>query len=278
MTEAVEWAGPVGDAWADEWRRTDRSFADLASHLDAAILTRAPDTGTAVDIGCGAGATSLALATACPALTVTGIDLSPALIAVAQQRAATAGLNNVRFIAVPVEAAVAGSAPVDLFCSRHGVMFFADPVAGLATLHAAAAPGATLVFSCFRAPADNPWADEVAGAIRGGAPPPRPTGYAPGPFAFADPAFATATLRAAGWRPEPPAPVDFIYRAGGGATPIEDALSFFTRIGPAAPQLRAAAPDQREVMLARLRLVVAARATANAVDFPAAAWLFTARA
>ncbi|MFX7853840.1 hypothetical protein ABTK08_20020, partial [Acinetobacter baumannii] len=27
--EASEWIGPVGDAWAAEWQRTDRSFADL---------------------------------------------------------------------------------------------------------------------------------------------------------------------------------------------------------------------------------------------------------
>ena len=27
MTDASEWTGPVGDVWAAEWRRTDRSFA-----------------------------------------------------------------------------------------------------------------------------------------------------------------------------------------------------------------------------------------------------------
>jgi len=38
MTSAGDWTGRVGHVWAAEWRRTDRSFADLARHLDAAIV------------------------------------------------------------------------------------------------------------------------------------------------------------------------------------------------------------------------------------------------
>lgn len=277
MTDAAAWTGPVGDVWANEWQRTDRSFADLAPHLDAAILNHAADAQIAIDVGCGAGVTSLAFAAARPDARVTGIDLSPALIAIATRRATATGATNTAFVAAPVERAVADLAPVDLFFSRHGVMFFPDPVAALAALHAAAKPGAWLVFSCFRAAAENPWAADVAAAILGGPPPPA-AGYSPSPFAFADPGFTTATLRAAGWSPAPSVGVDFTYRAGGGDDPVADALDFFTHIGPAAPLLRAAAPDDRQAMMGRMRRVVEARASADAVDFPAAAWLVTARA
>ena len=87
MTNAAEWTGPVGDVWSREWRRTDRSFAELDPVLDAAIAAAAPDSGRALDIGCGAGRTSLALVASRPSLSVTGLDLSPALIAIARERA-----------------------------------------------------------------------------------------------------------------------------------------------------------------------------------------------
>ena len=88
MTTARDWTGRVGDSWAAEWRRTDRSFAALSTLLDPAILAAAPiGNGRAVDLGCGAGTTSIALATARPELTVVGIDLSADLVRIATTRA-----------------------------------------------------------------------------------------------------------------------------------------------------------------------------------------------
>lgn len=275
MTTSTEWTGPVGDRWSAEWRRTDRSFAGLAPLLDAAIIAVAPGAGTAIDLGCGAGATALAVAHARPGLHVTGIDLSPALIDRAAQRSRDIG--NLDFRAGDATAIATTLAPVDLFFSRHGVMFYDDPVASLAALHEAASPGAPLVFSCFRAPGLNPWAAEIIVAITGQPKKPAP-GYAPGPFAFADPGFVADTLARAGWSPGEPQAADFSYRAGEGPDAVDDALDFFTGIGPAAPALRAAAPAERAAMRDRMRGVIERFATADAVDFPAAAWLWTATA
>ena len=41
MTSDRDWTGRVGDIWATEWRRTDRSFEGLAPVLNAAILAAA---------------------------------------------------------------------------------------------------------------------------------------------------------------------------------------------------------------------------------------------
>lgn len=278
MTDASEWTGRVGDAWAEQWRRTDAGFADLAGHLDSAIRRAAPatpTTGVAIDIGCGAGTTSISLATARPDLGITGVDLSPALIAVARERGA--GHPNLTFIQGSIQSVLPSLSPASLLFSRHGVMFFDDPVAGLSSLRNAAAPGSALVFSCFRAPDDNPWASEVGAAITG-TPAPRAEGYAPGPFAFADPVFVGDVLAAAGWQSDAPVAVDFRYRAGAGPDPVDDALDFFGSIGPAAPLLRAAPVESRALMLDRLRGVVERHASADAVDFPAAAWLWSAHA
>ena len=275
VIQAAEWAGSVGDVWAAEWQRTDRSFAGLAPQLNAAAIAAVEGHAAPriLDIGCGAGATSLALAAALPDAVVTGVDISPGLIATAQARAES--MPNLRFELGPVEAIAGSHAPIDLFVSRHGVMFFPDPVAAFTAIRAAAAPGGRLVFSCFRSIALNPWISEIIAAMQG-APPPSPTGYMPGPFAFADQDVVRAFLAAAGWRNVEARPVDYIYHAGAGSDPVGDALDFFSQIGPAASLLRAAEPDVRAAMHQRITPILERHRKGDVVDFPAAAWLWSA--
>jgi SAM-dependent methyltransferase len=274
MTSANDWSGQVGDVWAEEWQRTDRCMAGLAVHLNAAILDMAaPGSAAIVDIGCGAGATSIATARALPERRLVGVDISPSLIGIAAERAGD--LGNLSFRCGPAEDHLAGLAPVDLLVSRHGVMFFPDPIAAFSALRRGTVRGAGLVFSCFRAPALNPWATELVSAAIGQVPPPA-TGYVPGPFAFADPDVVRAILTEAGWSRIEGRPVDFPYRAGQGIDPVADALSFFQRIGPAAPLLRQARVEERAAMLGRIEAVIAHHRSGDVVDFPAAAWLWSA--
>ncbi|MFA5965427.1 MAG: class I SAM-dependent methyltransferase [Sphingomonas sp.] len=275
MTGARDWSGAVGDVWAAEWQRTDRGFAAMTSHLDAAILAVAPERGNAIDVGCGAGGTSIALAKARPDLIVTGVDLSPSLIDIARSRGAIHPNLSFRVADIGVGSDFDGSA--DLLVSRHGVMFFDDPVAGLSALRRAAGPGAALVFSCFDSVTRNRFAADPLVAVTGREPAPAAS-YAPGPFGFADPDFVAATLGAAGWAELRHEAVAFAYRVGGGADPVGDAVNFFTRIGPSAPLLRAAAPEARTAMIGRLTDLVVRHLHDGVVDFPAAAWLWSARA
>lgn len=271
-----EWTGPVGDVWASEWRRTDRSFAALGAALEAAILERAPDTGRFVDVGCGAGTTSMAVAAARPGATVIGLDLSSNLIDVACQRAT--GLANLSFAIGDATQTIAGHAPVDLIASRHGVMFFDDPVAAFVRLHAAARTGAPLVFSCFRTMAENVWAHETIGAMSSVDDVSTDGAIPPGPFAFADKARVEGILAAAGWQSPTATAIDYVYRAGEGDDPVADAVSFFARIGPAARALRAALDTDRAATLAIITAACERHRAGNAVDFPAAAWIWTATA
>ncbi|MBB3980787.1 SAM-dependent methyltransferase [Sphingobium fontiphilum] len=274
-TDAAAWVGPVGDVWALEWRRTDRSFAGLSSHLNHAIAQAAPEGGARVaDIGCGAGGTAIATASLGNHVEVTGFDLSESLIAIAGERAAA--MPNCRFVAGPVERTIGAYAPFDLVVSRHGVMFFDDPVAGLAAIRAATRPGGHMVFSCFRAAALNGWASEIATAIIG-EPSPAPAGYEPGPFAFADAAFTRSLLDQAGWIDAEETAVDFAYRAGEGDDAVADAVDYFGRIGPAARILKDSPAERRPAILHALRTICEAHRVDSAVDFPAAAWIWTAR-
>jgi SAM-dependent methyltransferase len=287
MTGASDWRGRVGDTWAAEWQRTERAFDGIAERLDQAILALAPDAGSALDIGCGAGATTVSLATARPGLHVTGVDLSSALLTVAQSRATS--VDQVRFEMGDAVAVAARLAPLDLLVSRHGVMFFADPVVGFAGLASACRPGAPLIFSCFRSRAENDWAQAVDRAIGHTA---AATGYAPGPFALADQAATAAILGRAGWQDIAATPYDVSYIVGAGDDPVGDALAYYRRIGSAAAILAAASPGERSRMergltdLLRERMapriqdprIQDPRIQGDVVTFTAAIWIWTARA
>lgn len=267
MTSAADWQARVGEVWAAEWRRTDRSFADLSCQLDVAILAAAPDgVGNVLDIGCGAGATSAALAAACPDLSVTGIDLSEPLVEIARAR-----VPGATFRVADVASATLERNSVDLLFSRHGVMFFDDPATTFARLHAAAVPGARLVFSCFRTRAENAFAGDLVAAVTGTAAA-DPPGYAPGPFAFAREGRVATILAAAGWQDARATPVDFAYVAGEGDDPVADAVSFLSRIGPVASAIAADPAAMRPRLASALMRYV----TATRVVLPAAAWIWRA--
>ncbi len=271
MTGAAEWEGGVGRNWAAEWRRTDRSFAGLTRVLLARI-SKLPGRAI-VDIGCGAGELSLAIAKARPRARVLGIDISPDLVAAAAVRGSRT--INCAFALADATCWEADRGAPELYVSRHGVMFFPDPVAAFAHLAAVAASEARLAFSCFRSPAQNPWAGALAALIDGPAAPPDPT--APGPFAFADPERVAGILAAAGWQEAAFEPVDYRYLAGAGADPLGDAREFFLRIGPAAAAFRALPEEDRAPAMMRIEAFLAEHVANDEVAFPAAAWIVTAR-
>lgn len=271
MTSAGEWQGRVGQNWAAEWERTDRSFAALTPHL-LALIAQQPGSRV-IDIGCGAGELSLAVATVRPDATVTGVDISAELVTAARSR--VAGLTNLSFTVADASSWQAEGAAPDLYISRHGVMFFTDPPATFSHLSASAAPGARMVFSCFRPAAENPWAMDIARLLPPGKPAPA-ADFPPGPFAFADPDHVRRCLK--GWRDIQFQPLDFAYVAGSGSNPVADALSFFSRIGPAAAAIRSL-PDQPRAAFERgLLELVQSRCVGGRVCFPGAAWLVTATA
>ncbi len=271
MTGAQEWQGRVGQNWAAEWERTDRSFAALTPHLLRAIEAE-PGTRI-VDIGCGAGELSIAVAKARPAANVTGIDISEDLIKAARGRAESVPSLTLEVADASVWQSNAG--PVELFVSRHGVMFFDNPPAAFNHFSEIAAPGARMVFSCFRGAAENAWAAEIARLLPSSTPS-APATFAPGPFAFADPDHVRTCLK--GWRDIQFESLDFAYVVGSGTNPVVDALSFFSRIGPAAAAIRTL-PDQARAAFERgLLELVQSRHVGGRVCFPAAAWLVTATA
>ncbi|RIV78264.1 class I SAM-dependent methyltransferase [Pelagerythrobacter aerophilus] len=273
MTDRAEWEGRVGRTWAAEWQRTDRSFAALTERLLGAATDAA--FAQALDIGCGAGEVSLALARANPSAQVIGVDVSDELLAAARVRGAD--LPNLAFeLGDAAGWTRAGVAP-DLLVSRHGVMFFPEPVAAFAHFADVAAADARLAFTCFRDPSENAWASGLAALLPPGLGAPPPPGE-PGPFAFADKAYVERILTEAGWRDVTFEAVDFPYVAGAGDDPVEDALSYFLVIGPAARAAAQMEEHERAAFAERLRGFLRDHLENGRVALQAGAWLVTARA
>ena len=273
MNGVPNWSGNTGDIWAQRWRDTDRGLRQIGEALNGAIARAAPDGPfRALDVGCGAGSTSLALAAARADAAIVGCDISPALVELARGRAADAA--NLEFRVGDAEAVAAAEGPFDLIFSRHGVMFFEDPTRAFATLRQAARPGGRLVFSCFQAWELNRWAWELAEAAAGG-PVPAP-GREPSGFAFADPDYVEGILSAAGWSSVKRDALSFNYVTGEGADPVGQSLAFLTSIGPGSNIVRGLHGEDQEAAVARMRDVLVKHCSGGSVEFPAAAWIWSA--
>ena len=191
------WNGRMGHEWVVLQERMD---ANLSAIHQALMPFAAPRAGEAVlDIGCGTGTTSMALADAVgPYGRVTGLDVSREMLGLARLRGQ--GRANLDFVESDASQAVF-QPDYDLLFSRFGVMFFDDPAAGFANMRKAAKPGGRMAFACWRTPQENLWASAPMAAAKPFLPdaaPPDP--LAPGPFAFADAARVRAILEQAGFK------------------------------------------------------------------------------
>mgnify|MGYP003575442594 CR=1 FL=1 len=271
----AEWATKSGSVWARRWRDTDAGLAGLSPHLLSAVSACAPaGSFRAFDIGCGPGTTTLDVAAACPDAEIVACDVSPDLAEIARRR--TADLPRVRVVEGDAETLAAGEGPFDLFFSRHGVMFFPDTIRAFRSFRNAARPAASLVFSCFQSWETNPWASELASAAAGKELP--APGREPSGFAFADPDYVRDFLASSGWTEAEPQDVAFDYVAARGGDAVTGALSFLGEIGPASRVVQSMPEEERGAAVERMRSVIEGHFDGTAVVFPAAAWIWSAKA
>ena len=242
---AEDWSGEMGERWLANLDR----FEGMIAPVGQALLERAAfrDGERVIDIGCGAGATSLDIAKRIGARgAVLGVDISPVLIAAAEGRAHVAGAANVRFRCADAATASLDEPPFDRAFSRFGVMFFGDARAAFANLHRFVRGGGRIDFSVWAPARENAWVAQTLAAIGQFVALPAPTPRAPGPFALDDPAYVGELLEGAGfssvafetWRGGQPI-------GGPGATPEEavafvfDAMSFGKMLDEAGTDTRA---------------------------------------
>jgi SAM-dependent methyltransferase len=232
-----------------------------------------------LDVGCGCGATSRALATRVGASgSVHGVDISTPMLERAGALAREAGHANVRFTNADAQTHRFEPAGADVLFSRFGVMFFADPPAAFRNLRDALRPGGRLAFVCWRPLAENPWLLVPLGAAAQHMQlPPPPAPGAPGPFAFADPERVRGILDQAGFTRIKLDPVNDTLTVGGGG--LDEAVHFLLEgVGPTSAALREADPAVRPRVFAAVKEALAPFVTREGVRMPAAAWIVTADA
>ena len=274
LSQHEYWNSKVGEEWANQADRTDRMLQPMT---EAVFKTLALRPGERVlDIGCGAGATTMAAARQVGADgAAVGVDISRPLLEIARRRADEAKAS-VAYIEADAGAGAIDGAPFDAAFSRFGVMFFEHPPAAFAQLRASLRPDGRLVFVCWRTFAENEWSSAPLTALSSLfiAPVPAPDPDAPGPFAFADAGKIETILAAAGWREPSITPWDGDIQIGENAA---DAAYFLLKIGPCA---RAVTDQQLDPAQAKdlLAAAMAKHETPAGVALPAACWIVQARA
>jgi SAM-dependent methyltransferase len=269
------WNEVAGQKWA---ALEPKLTAQLRPFGELALARAAIAAGSRVlDVGCGGGDTTLAIARLVgPDGAVTGIDISEALLSLAERAMGAAGFTNVRLLLADAQRAELPEAAFDTVFSRFGVMFFADPVAAFRNLHRALVPGGRLAFACWRAARDNEWMwVPVAAAARHiaiAAPAP----HAPGPCALADAERTRGLLLEAGFAEVELTGADHPVSLGG-ARSLDEAADFLLEVGPVARALREAGGAETEAVRAAIRDAIAPYTSESGVALGGAIWIVTAR-
>ncbi len=266
------WTGTGGQNWVEAQDLLDQMFKPLEELLVERVCAVSPCQ--VLDVGCGTGGTTLAVARHLAATaSCVGIDVSGPMLDAARSRTQQ-GDAAVQFIEADAQTHAFSPARFDTIISRMGVMFFSDFTAAFANLRRAAKRDATLAFIAWRAAEENPF---MTAAERAAAPflpilPPR-LESGPGQFAFADEHRVHRILEDGGWAGVDIEPADFTC-----TFPEDELIRYITLLGPVGRALREADEQTQATVIEAVRPAFEPYVIGGEVSFTAACWMVSARA
>ncbi len=252
-TQIEFWNGETGRNWVTH----DALMEAMLRPLGESVMdTLAPQPGEHVlDIGCGCGHTSVNLAQRVGVEgSVTGIDISAPMLAVASHLAAEHSIDNTSIQFVEADAQTHAFEPerYDAVFSRFGVMFFEDPAAAFANIRSALRASGRLAFCCWQPRAVNPFMTVPAMAALELLPaPPEVPPRTPGPFAFEEADYVTDVLTKAGFESVAVMPLQQSLSFGRGLS-LTDIVERLVQIGPIAQMVREAPDDLQQPVRAKV--------------------------
>ena len=280
MASRDEWQGTVGRRWALNLEPHERMMAETGLKAMDALGDLAG--ARALDLGCGGGMTTFALAGRVgPGGAAVGLDISPDLLARARERHWEEG-EDPRLRFEEADAATwQADAPFNALYSRCGAMFFEDERAAYANLRAQMAPGGRMALMVWAEREACFWGGFAFQVLEGLLPKPdMPGADAPGPFRWGKIAPKLEMLAAAGWTDPQAARLEHEtpLSQGDDPDPCMRAVEHLFHAGPAARPL--AALDEAAQAEARARMLEAYRpyVKEDRVMLPAAVWIVTAAA
>jgi len=140
-----------------------RFFPLSADHLSGLLGLRGNEQ--VLDVACGTGHATIALARRLPQGRVTAVDLSPGMLEQARRKTASAGIGNAEFLERDMQVPGFAEGSFDVAVCAFGIFFVMDMEAQLARIASMVKPGGRIAITTFQDDYFQPLRDRFFGQL-----------------------------------------------------------------------------------------------------------------
>ncbi|HKT50666.1 MAG TPA: methyltransferase domain-containing protein [Candidatus Angelobacter sp.] len=273
MSSTADWNSFGRVNASQRWRKQS---AAMGSGMTEAIVAAAKiQSGQRVlDVACGTGEPAISIASLLQGRgEVVGVDISPAPLEIARQRARNRNLKNVQFEQCDAHRLSFPDRSFDRVTSRLGIMFFEDLPKALREMHRVLKPGGRVALLAWGV-MEQPYIASTIGTLLRVLPGAEIPAVAKKMFAFGQHGLLAAKLRAAGFSGVEEKFLTVPWTWPG--TP-EEVWEYFKEVTiPFAPLLKSVPPEQQEAVDKAVTTAIAQYAEGREVKFTAKVNITTA--
>jgi ubiquinone/menaquinone biosynthesis C-methylase UbiE len=184
------------------WKKWDEQTMDMLKPMGNEIIASIKPSGEQLilDIAAGTGEPGLTIAGMLEGGKVVITDLAEDMLAIAREKAATRGINNIETKVCDVCALPFPDNSFDAISCRFGFMFFPDMQLAANEMARVLKPGGRIATSVWNVPEKNFWVTAVMGTINRNMELPAPPPGAPGMFRCCKPGQMKEIFEKAGFR------------------------------------------------------------------------------